>query len=183
MRRFTTKLEVSTRLQIELRTRSCQLTNTRGPFFDEDLDSFCVSEGGARRQRVLPVQLGRISGAQCGGNAALGIRRRAVEQRPLGQHHHVAVRGSAPCSVEPSNSASHHEKARPYSADHALKSMHDVMRLKGGPTIPSLRSTSIDHDSFFDLNQHRPTSSSLRSTSDGPFVLQPVVFGAILLFR
>jgi hypothetical protein len=61
--------------------------------------------------------------------------------------------------VKPSNSASHHEKARPYSADHALKSMHDAMRLKGA-----------DH-SFFALNKHRR------------LVLQPVVFWAILLFR
>jgi hypothetical protein len=141
MRRFTTELEVSTRLQIELRTCSCQLTNTRGTLLDEDLDSFCVSEGGARRQGVLPVELWRISGAKCSGNSTLGVRRRAIEQRPLGQHHHVAVRGSAPCSVQPSNSASHHEKARPYSADHALKSRESTL------------------------------------------VLQPVVFGAILLFR
>jgi hypothetical protein len=61
--------------------------------------------------------------------------------------------------VKPSNSASHHEKARPYSADHALKSTHDVMRLKGAD------------NSFFALDQHRP------------LVLQPVVFWAILLSR
>jgi hypothetical protein len=159
MRRFTTKLEVSTWLQIELRTRGRQLTNTRGTFLDEDLDSFCVSEGSARGQGVLPVQLGRISGAKRRRDPALSVCSRAIEQRPLGQHHHVAVSGRAPCGVETSNSASHHEKARTYSADHALKSMRDVMCLKGA-----------DH-SFFALNKHRL------------LVLHTVVFWAILLFR
>ena len=105
------------------------------------------------------MQLGRISSAEGRGDPTLGVSGSAIEQRPLGKHHHVAVCGSAPCGVEPSNSASHHEKARPYSADHALKSMHDVMRLKGAD------------DSFFALRQQRLLA------------LQPVVFWAILLFR
>jgi hypothetical protein len=58
MRRLTTELEVSARLQIELCTRSCQLTNTRRTFFDEDLDCFCVSERGTRGQGVLAMKLG-----------------------------------------------------------------------------------------------------------------------------
>jgi hypothetical protein len=52
MRRFTTELEVPARLQIELRSRSRQLANTCGTFFDEDLDCFCVSQGGAGGQGV-----------------------------------------------------------------------------------------------------------------------------------
>jgi hypothetical protein len=77
------------------------------------------------------MQLRRISGAQCSGDSALGIRRRTVEKRSLGQHQHIAVSGSAPCGVKTSNSAPHHEKARPYPLGHALKSMRDTMRLKG----------------------------------------------------
>ena len=58
VRRFTTELEVSARLEIELCTGGRQLTNARGTFFDEHLDRLCISEGGARGQRVQPVQLG-----------------------------------------------------------------------------------------------------------------------------
>jgi hypothetical protein len=128
---LTAEFEIPARLQIELCTGRRQLTNARGTFFDENLDCFRISEGRAGGKSILSMQLGRISGAKCCGDSALGVRRRAIEQGSLGQHHHVAVRGGAPCGVEPSNSASHHEKARPYSADHALKSMHDVMCLKG----------------------------------------------------
>jgi len=58
MRRFATKLEISARLQIELRTRGRQLTNTRWSFFDEDLDCFRISEGRTGCQSVLPMKLG-----------------------------------------------------------------------------------------------------------------------------
>jgi hypothetical protein len=71
VRGFATEFEVSARLQIELRTCSRQLANPRRTFFDEDLNRFCVSQGGTRGQSVLPVQLGRVSGAERGGNAAL----------------------------------------------------------------------------------------------------------------
>jgi hypothetical protein len=118
MRRFTTELEVSARLQIELRTCSRQLTNTRRTFFDEDLDCFCVSEGGTRGQSILAVKLGRISSAKCRGNSALRVCGGAVEQRALGKDHHIAFSGSAPRSVKTSNSAPHYEKARPYSLCH-----------------------------------------------------------------
>jgi hypothetical protein len=37
--------------------------------------------------------------------------------------------------VKTSNSAPHHEKARPYSLGHTLKSMCGVMHLKGGPAV------------------------------------------------
>src|SRR5205823_4447051 len=65
-------------------------------------------------------------------NSALRIRRRAVEKGSLGEHHHVAIGGSAPCGVKTSNTASHHEKARSYPLGHTLKSMRDMMHLKGG---------------------------------------------------
>jgi hypothetical protein len=54
---LTTEFEITSRFQIELRTRGRQLTDAGGTFFDENLDCFCVSEGGTRGQSILPVQL------------------------------------------------------------------------------------------------------------------------------
>ena len=51
------KFEIPSRLQIELRAGSRQLANTRGTFFDEDLDCFRVGEGCTRCQSVLSMQL------------------------------------------------------------------------------------------------------------------------------
>jgi hypothetical protein len=55
---LATKLEIASRLQIELRTRGRQLTNARRTFFDEDLDRFGVCERRAGCQSVLSMQLG-----------------------------------------------------------------------------------------------------------------------------
>jgi basic membrane protein A len=128
---LTAEFEIPSRLQIELRTCGRQLTDPRGTLFDEDLDCFRVGEGRTCCQSVPSVQLRRISCAKRGGDPSLSVGRGAVEQRSLGQHHHVAVGGSAPCGVKTSNSAPHNEKARPYSLGHALKSMRGMMRLKG----------------------------------------------------
>ena len=131
MRRLAAELEVSARLEVEVRAGGRQLTDARGSLFDQNLHRLRIAERGTRGQRILPMQLRRISGAQCRGDPALSVGRRAVEQRSLGQHHHVAVRGSAPCSVKTSNSAPHHQKARTYPLGHVLKSMRDVRCMKG----------------------------------------------------
>src|SRR5204863_5560064 len=122
---FAAEFEVAARLQIELRTGGRQFADARGTFFDEDFDRFRVSEGGARCQSILPMQLGRVSGAECCGDSPLRVSGRAIEERPFGQHHYVVVSRGAPCSVKTSNSASHYEKARSYPLGHALKSMRD----------------------------------------------------------
>ena len=38
MRRFAPELEITARLQIELRASRCQLANSSRPFFDENLN-------------------------------------------------------------------------------------------------------------------------------------------------
>src|SRR3954468_12408961 len=112
MRRFATELEIPARFQVELGTRGRQLAHSSGAFLDEHLNRFRVSEGSARCQSILSMQLGRISRSQCGGYSSLGVRRRAVEKRPFGDHQYVGVSRGAPCSVKTSNTASHYEKAR-----------------------------------------------------------------------
>jgi hypothetical protein len=99
------------------------------------LDRFRVSEGCPGGQRILAMELGRVSRTKRGGNSPLGVSGRAVEQRPLGENHHIAVGRGAPRGVKTSNSAPHHEKARPYSLGHAMKSTRRMMHLKGAPML------------------------------------------------
>jgi hypothetical protein len=55
---FATKLEVATRLQIEVRAGSRQLSHPRRPFLDEHLDSLCVTQSRSRSESVLTMELG-----------------------------------------------------------------------------------------------------------------------------
>jgi hypothetical protein len=137
---LTAKFEIPSRLQIELRTGGRQLTNARGTLFDQDLDCFRVGKRRARGQSILAVKLRGISGAERGGNSPLRVRGGAVEERAFGKHHYITIGGSAPRSVKTSNSAPHHEKARPYSLGHEMKSTRGVMHLKGA------RGSSVSRD-------------------------------------
>jgi hypothetical protein len=80
MRGFLSKLELPTGLEIEIRSSGVQLAHPRRAFLDEHLNSFGVAEGGPCRQRVLSMELRRISCAKRRCNASLGICGRAVEQ-------------------------------------------------------------------------------------------------------
>ena len=75
-------------------------------FFDQNLDCFCVAQRRPCGECIQPVKLRRISGSQRGGDSSLSIRRRAIEQRPLGKHHHVAFGRCPERRMEPCNSAS-----------------------------------------------------------------------------
>ena len=120
---FTSELEITARLQIESRTRRLQLADTRRTFFDEYLDRLSASQMLRRGACVAAMQLGRISGAKRRGDSALSIRRRAVEQRPLGQHHHVSFGRCPERRVEPCNAASDNEKACSDALCHGVKSI------------------------------------------------------------
>ena len=100
MRRFLAELEVSARLEVEVRAGSLQLAHAGRTFLDQHLDRFGVAERRARGERVLPMQLRRIAGAERGGDAALGVGGGAVEQGALGEHHHVAFRRRAPGGMQ-----------------------------------------------------------------------------------
>jgi hypothetical protein len=92
MSRFTSKLEISARLEIKSRACRAQLAHSRRTFLDQNLYGRGVTQRGTRGERILAMQLGRVSGAERGGNATLRIRCRAVEERALGKHHHIAAR-------------------------------------------------------------------------------------------
>ena len=57
VRRFATKLEISARLEIELRAGCRQFANARRTLFDQNFDCFRVSESGTGCQRVLSMEL------------------------------------------------------------------------------------------------------------------------------
>ncbi len=115
---FPAKLEVSAWLEIEVRAGGRELSNARRSFFDENFYCLRIAERRACCQGILTVKLRRVSGAQRRRNSTLRVGCGAIEERPLGEDHHVAVGGSAPRSVKTSNPASHHQKARPYSLGH-----------------------------------------------------------------
>src|SRR5689334_7117991 len=90
MRSLATELEISSRLEVEVRACRLKLTNTRRPFFDQHLYGFRIAQRRAGGECIATVQLGRVSSPKCRGNSALGISGRAIEQRPLGENHDVA---------------------------------------------------------------------------------------------
>src|SRR4051812_15480508 len=119
---FATELEVSARLQVKLRAGSRQLANARRTFFDENLYRLSVGEGRTGCQCVLAMQLGRVSGAQRSGNTTLRVRGGAVEKRAFSDYEDFATSRSTPRSVETSDTAPYHQKARSDSLSHVLKS-------------------------------------------------------------
>ena len=123
MRCFAAKLEISARLQIKMRPRRLQLAYSRRSFLHEYLYCFGITQRSAGCQRIAAVQSGRISGAESCSNSSLRICGRAVEQRPLGQHHHVTFRRCPERRVKTCNAASYDEKAGSYALSHGVKSI------------------------------------------------------------
>jgi hypothetical protein len=123
MRCLAAKLEIAARLEIKISPSSLQLTHSRWSFLHEHLDCFGITQRGAGRQCIAAVQCRRISGTERSSNSTLGIRGRAVEQRPLGQHHHVSFRRCPERRVETCNAASYDEKAGSYALSHGVKSI------------------------------------------------------------
>ena len=123
MRRFTAQLEIAAGLQIEMCSRRLELTHSRRAFLHQYLDCFGITQRGAGCKCIAAVQCGRISSAQRRGNSSLGIRCRTVEQRPFGEHHHVAFRRCPERRVETCNAASYNEKAGSYALSHGVKSI------------------------------------------------------------
>jgi hypothetical protein len=106
MSRFLSELELPSRLEIEHRAGCHQLADARGTLFDENFYCFRIAESRAGSESVEAVKLGRISGAERGGDPSLGVGSCAVEQRPLRQYGDVTVTGAAPRRMEPCDTAS-----------------------------------------------------------------------------
>ena len=63
MCRFSPKLEVSTRLEVEVRAGRGQLAHPRRTLLDQHFDRLRVTQRCSGRERVLTMQLRRISRA------------------------------------------------------------------------------------------------------------------------
>ena len=113
VRRLASQLQMAGGIEIEVGAGDLQLAHARRPFFDEHLHGGRVAERGAGGQRVAPMELRRIAGAERGGDAALRVGGRAVEERPLGDEHDVAVVGRAPRGVQPRDAAADDEESGP----------------------------------------------------------------------
>ena len=98
-------------IEVEVGARGLQLAHARRSFLDEHLHRRGVAERGAGGERVLPVQLRRVAGAERRGDAALRVGGRAVEQRALGEQQDVAVLRRAPRRVQAGDAASDDEEA------------------------------------------------------------------------
>jgi hypothetical protein len=97
------ELESSGRIEIEVGAGGLKVAHARRPFFGQHRDGRRIAERGAGGQRVLSMEIRRITSAECGSDSALGVRRRAVEQRPLGQQQDVAEARCAPGGMQPGN--------------------------------------------------------------------------------
>src|SRR6185503_20412983 len=71
--RFASKLKTTLGIEVEISAGGLQLSHARRPLLDEHLDRGGITERRAGGQRVLPMQRGRITGAECGGDSTLSI--------------------------------------------------------------------------------------------------------------
>ena len=100
MRGLLAEREAAGRVGVEPRADRRELAHALRPLGDEHFDRRGVAQRRSGGERVEPVELGRVAGAERRGDAALRVRRRAVEERALGEHEHVAVLGCAPRGVQ-----------------------------------------------------------------------------------
>jgi hypothetical protein len=140
MRSLPAELEGSAWLEIEVGAGGVELANARRTFLDQHLDRRGITQGGTGGKRVLPVQLGRITGPERGGDSTLGVRGRAVEERPLGQDHHFALSRCPPGRMQSRHAAADHEEAGSYALSHAPKSTCQRDVLKGQERLAASRS-------------------------------------------
>jgi len=96
-----------------MHARRAQLADARRPLVHQHVHRRAVAHRGTGGERVLLVQLRRITGADGGGNAALGVRRGAVEERPFGEEHDVARQRRTPGRVQSGDPAADDEIPAP----------------------------------------------------------------------
>ena len=115
--------QLTVRIEIELGARRLELAHARRPLFHQHLDGGRVAQRRSRGERVATMQRRRVTRAECGGDAALRIGGRAVEQRALGEEQHVAVLRRAPCGVQAGDPAADDEEAGDETLGHHCKLM------------------------------------------------------------
>jgi hypothetical protein len=121
MRGFAPQLKISRGIAIELRSCRSELTDPVRAFLDQYFHGRSVTQRGTCGKRVDPVQLRRVTSAQRGGYATLRVRRRAIEERALGENDNLTRIGRAPRGVQACDSAPDHEETCANALWHARK--------------------------------------------------------------
>ena len=82
--------QLAARADIEVCARRAKLLHARGTFGDQDVHRLAIAERTARGQRIPAVQGGGVAGAECRGDAALGVPRIGVLEHVLGHQRDAA---------------------------------------------------------------------------------------------
>jgi hypothetical protein len=96
---LTTELEVTGWIEVEMRTGCLELADARWSFLYQHLHRFGIAQRRSRGQSITTMQLGRVAGAERGGDPTLSVRRRAVEERSFGQQQYVTLLGGTPSGM------------------------------------------------------------------------------------
>jgi len=99
MRRLLPQLEITGRIEVETGPGGLEFADPGGPFFHQHLHRFGIAQRRAGRERILPVQIGRVAGTQCGGDPPLRVGGSGVKKGTLGEHRHGSVGRSSPGGV------------------------------------------------------------------------------------
>ena len=119
MRRFLPELEIAIGVEIEAGTGSLQFAHPGRAFFHQNLYGRGVAQRCSCGERILSVQVGRVTGAQCGGNASLGIRRRRIKKGALGEDRHRSMGRGAPGSMKSCDSTANNKEPRADPVGHS----------------------------------------------------------------
>ena len=97
---------------VELDAELDEVADARGRLLRQHGDGARAAEPATGAQGVLRVQRRRVVGAHRGGDPALGEEARRREERPLGEHEHVAFRGRAQRREEAGDAAAHDDERK-----------------------------------------------------------------------
>ena len=118
--RLAAKEQLALGIEIEFGAGGLQLAHARRPLLHEHLHRGGIAQRRSGGESVLPMQLGRIARAQRRRDPALRIRRRAVEERALGEQQDVAVLRCAPGRVQAGDTTADDEKSGPGPFGHPV---------------------------------------------------------------
>ena len=114
---------------VELDSELDEVADARGRLVGQDRDGARATDAAARAKRVLGVQRRIVVLAHGGRDPALREQARRREQRPLGQHEHVALGGRAQRREEAGDAAADDDERELGVACVYLRFAHGSFRL------------------------------------------------------
>ena len=114
------------------------------------------------------MQFRRVSGAECGGDAALRVRGRAVEQRSFGDDENVVGLRRAPRGMQACDATSNDQEASANPISHGLGINTEIVVVGTQWTTRSSRLVQGNND-FADDAATAGSGFSLKRYHAGPF--------------